>query len=89
VSLERGLTFRFTSDGPMRGNGLLQVSADPTFEGSVLSSPVTLRGGSREATPNPRMLSDLQDAAVDGVLYWRIADRRGRSVSDTFLMEIR
>jgi hypothetical protein len=89
AGLDRNLRFAFEAVRVAPGIGRLQVSADPSFEGTVVEQPVSLRNGPRSVAPSPRTLAALQEAAGSGgVLYWRVADRTGKPISNTFLMEV-
>jgi hypothetical protein len=90
VSLRRGLKLAVEGRRVMHGAGLLQVSPDPTFGTDVAAMPVPLQLGTRSFSPNRRMLTSMQEGAEasGGVLYWRVADRGGNPISDTFRMEV-
>jgi hypothetical protein len=85
VSLERGLKLGYDSVRIVHGTRLLQISSGPGFEDSkTISARAPIRPGANEFKLNPRLLRQMRDLAVDGVLYWRLADS-----SDTFRMEVR
>lgn len=75
-------TFRWTSETPRRA--LLQISSDPTFASpetlTVATGPASTSGS---YTLNPAQARRAEGLALmnQGVVYWRILERTGRSVS--------
>ena len=88
VRMRRGLKLGF--DSALRGGFVAEFSPSAAFApDSTVSARVPVRGGSSEVTLSPRTLRMLQRLEGDGSLYWRIVNRRGTPVSDTFRMEVR
>lgn len=88
VRLERGLKLGF--DSTLRGGFVVEISPAPVFpESSTVSARLPVRGGASEVTLSPRTVRMVKRLGGDGSLYWRIVNRRGTPVSDTFRMEVK
>ena len=85
----QGLVLGYDSTSSLRGGGRLQVSSSPDFS-DFISANVSVRAGTREVRLNPHTLSQIGNlaAASEGVVYWRLADKRSNPVSDTFRLEV-
>ncbi|MFQ5718824.1 MAG: hypothetical protein ACE5IK_04675 [Acidobacteriota bacterium] len=87
VRLSRGLKLGFAST--RRGGHVVQISSSPLFPAAeTVAARVPLRAGSSTVRLTSRTVRMVRRLDGDGILYWRLVDRGGSPVSETFRMEV-
>ncbi|MFQ5670331.1 MAG: hypothetical protein ACE5HD_07410 [Acidobacteriota bacterium] len=90
VDLSRDFEVGF--DASRRGSFVIQMASSPLFPAAeTVAARVPVRIGSSTVRLNPRAVRLARKAAGagDGILYWRLVDRGGSPLSETFRMEVK